>query len=113
VPMAADVALFMVQRAQDEREPVVAFRLHQNVPNPFARATRIGFDLPVASDTKLEIFDMQGRLVRRFADRREAGRHAIEWDLRDTHGRIVSAGIYAYRLRAGAYVARLKMVVMP
>ena len=111
--MSANVALFAAQRAGDEGVPVDAFRLHQNVPNPFAGTTSIGFDLPVAADVRLEIFDMQGRLVRRFAERSDAGRHSIVWDLRDARARAVPPGIYVYRLRAGAFDARLKLVVMP
>jgi hypothetical protein len=51
--------------------------------------------------------------VRRVAGRWPAGRHAFEWDVRDDRGRLLPHGVYAYRLRAGGYEAKLKMVVMP
>lgn len=39
--------------------------------------------------------------------------HAISWDLQDARGSRVHAGVYTYRLRAGGYEARRKMVVVP
>ena len=89
------------------------YALEQNVPNPFRDATVIGYALPEASEARLEIFDAQGRLVRRFTERAAAGRHTLAWDLRDRSGRRVAPGLYAYRLRAGSFEARRKLVVMP
>jgi hypothetical protein len=104
------------QRAQlgrlDAPGPVpVAFALHQNVPNPFAHATEFRFDLPRAADVELSIFDMQGRIVRRFASHEDAGRRAYRWDLRDADGHPVAPGVYAYRMRAGTFTAERKLVV--
>ena len=114
VPLNAEAVASRAGKTPDEPGTVpVAFRLHQNVPNPFARSTRIGFDLPVAASIRLEIFDLQGRVVRRVAGRWPAGRHVFEWDLRDDRGRPLPHGVYAYRLRSGGYEARLKLVVMP
>ena len=114
VPLAADVAAFRAGQVRDDtrREPL-AFRLFQNVPNPFAHSTLIRFELPSAGEARLEIYDTQGRLMRRFATRYEAGRHEIAWDLRDGHGRIVPPGIYVYRLAAAAHAATRRMVVIP
>lgn len=114
-PVSALTATFLASRTSAEL-PVatpVRFALHQNVPNPFHDATRIGFDLPTAADVSLEVFDAQGRLVRRFASHEAAGRHAVDWDLRDSRGRKTAPGIYTYRLRAGTFEARRKLVLLP
>jgi galactose oxidase-like protein len=113
VPVSASVAAFMASRVVDEPAQVTAFRLYQNVPNPFQRATTIRFDLPRAAEARLEIFDPQGRRVWASRARYEPGQHAIEWNLRDGRGGLVSPGIYTYRLRAGDAAARRKMVVIP
>lgn len=113
MPVSASVAAYLARHAQDERFAVSAFRLYQNVPNPFRNTTEMAFDLPVRSDVRLEVFDTQGRRVRGFSARYEPGRYRIEWDLRDGRGHIVPPGMYAYRLRAGTFEARRKMVVMP
>ena len=65
------------------------------------------------TDVRLEVFDAQGRLVRAFRSREPAGRRRLEWDLADSRGQLVPAGVYTYRMRAGAFEARRKMVVLP
>ncbi len=114
-PLSAAAAYARAQRVHDGPPALIptSFRLHQNIPNPFSNTTHIAFDLPKAADVNLEIYDMQGRIVHRWAGRHEAGRHSIQWDLRNTRGRPVSPGIYAYRLRAGGFEAQRKMVVIP
>jgi hypothetical protein len=90
------------------------FALMQNQPNPFARTTRIRFELPRAEHVRLEVFDLQGRLVRRLADARyEAGRWAVEWNLRSAQRSAAPAGVYLYRMIAGGYRIEKKMVVLP
>jgi Tol biopolymer transport system component len=100
------------QVAQEQALPT-RFALAQNKPNPFATTTTIDFALPSSAQVRLEVFDLQGRLVRVLADRRyEPGYHAAEWDRRDQSGSSVGAGIYLYRLRAGAFVEQRKMVLL-
>jgi hypothetical protein len=89
------------------------FALGQNQPNPFASTTRIHFDLPLASRVRLDVFDLQGRRVRVLADAEyPAGFHAVEWDRRGADGHPVPAGVYLYRLHAGAFLAHRKMVLL-
>lgn len=91
-----------------------AFALHQNQPNPFARTTTIRFDLATESEVRLALFDAQGRRVRTLASgTRPAGFHTLEWDRRDDAGREVEAGVYLYRLEAGAFRAQRKVVLLP
>lgn len=100
------------QVAQEQALPA-QFALAQNKPNPFARTTTIRFALPVACQVKLEIFDLQGRLVRVLANRTyEPGYHAAEWDRRDQTGSSFGAGVFLYRLRAGSFVEQRKMVLL-
>ncbi|MBZ0172933.1 MAG: T9SS type A sorting domain-containing protein, partial [Phycisphaerales bacterium] len=98
--------------------PIVAgaptsFALHASFPNPFRDATTIGFDLPVASDVSLRVFDVTGRLVTevergRFA----AGRHRVRWSGLDSARRPVSSGVYFYRLDTGSFSETHRVVVM-
>ena len=113
-PLTPEMALELADRERLDAPvpPPLAFRLHQNVPNPFSRATRFDFDLPQAADVELEVYDLQGRLVRRFASREAAGRRSYRWDLLDGDGHRVAPGVYAYRLRAGPFTAERKLVVM-
>ena len=89
------------------------FKLYQNHPNPFNPTTMIGYELDRSVDVQLDIYDVQGRLVRRLVNRVvEPGFHSIEWDGRNDSGRAVSSGIYFYRLRAGHTVQTRKMVLL-
>ncbi|HTY38393.1 MAG TPA: T9SS type A sorting domain-containing protein [Bacteroidota bacterium] len=74
----------------------VAFALNQNYPNPFNPSTSVSFQLPVAADVRLSIFDMLGREVETLIEgRQEAGRHAVQWNASN-----LPSGMYIYRLTA-------------
>ena len=72
-------------------------------PNPFNPSTTIAFDLPRAMEVSLDIYDLQGRLVRRLLDESPyiSGSHKQVWDGRDGQGRVTSSGVYFYRFEAG------------
>lgn len=90
-----------------------AFALHQNQPNPFHGTTLIRFDLPAASDVEIEIYDLLGRRVRTIARGRFApGFHSASWDQRDDRGNTLNAGVFLYRLKAGAFSAHRKMILL-
>ena len=99
------------------REAIITprqFVLWQNRPNPFSGHTTIRFDLPVTTPVKLEIFDLLGRRIRTLADGRfRPGFHSIQWDQRDNRGRMLRAGVFVYRIKAGAFQAQKKMVLIP
>jgi len=93
------------------------FGLDPNRPNPFNPSTTIQFSVPgMASDealVELVVFDVQGRLVRSLlAERLSAGDHSIVWDGRDDAGRMVSSGLYLYRLNAGDQSDVRKMMLL-
>ncbi len=94
--------------------PFGTVRLHQSLPNPTTRGTRIRFDLAVRGRVALEIYEVSGRRIRTLVDKDlAAGRHEIDWDGADAHGRRASAGVYFYRLKGiGADQSR-RVVVMP
>jgi endonuclease I len=94
-------------------EPGVAFRLHQNVPNPFRPTTTIRFDLPARAAVTLRIYDVAGRLVRSLVvgSPMDAGRHEAVWNGRSESGRAVGAGLYFCRLEAGSLSQTRRMVL--
>ncbi len=87
------------------------FTLEQNYPNPFNPSTTINFALPKESDVTLNIYNVNGQLVRTLASGRyEAGRHHVVWDGRNNFGQTVSTGVYIYRIAAGNFVKSCKMM---
>ncbi len=91
-----------------------AFALRQNRPNPFAGTTTIRFELPVGAVVRFEVFDAQGRRVETLANRYfSAGYHAVEWNHGTGSGRLLGPGVYFYRIQAGPFRDRKKMVLVP
>ena len=75
--------------------------LGQNVPNPFSARTLINYALPWDAKVEIDIFGVDGRLLRRLVrDQESAGSHALTWNGLDDAGRDVGNGAYFYRLRA-------------
>ncbi|HUL43473.1 MAG TPA: FlgD immunoglobulin-like domain containing protein [Bacteroidota bacterium] len=74
-----------------------------------SRTVTIEFSLPSAAGVKLLIYDGSGKLIRRLVeDHLSAGRHVLEWDLRDAYGRSVPHGEYLYKLLAGKTTVKKK-----
>jgi len=119
---SAGLAVFVRDRSGNEAAErfqldgsVLPGRLYveQNNPNPFNPVTHISF--VVGSDTRVrvEIFDLLGRRVRVLADRfYPRGRHTISWNAEDENGRVVSSGIYIYRVIAADRSVSRKMVFL-
>jgi hypothetical protein len=86
------------------------FALNQNYPNPFNPETRIGYRLPVASEVKLELYDMLGRKLATLVNaRQEAGAYLIAFNAQTLN---LASGMYFYRLQAGNFVETKKMMLM-
>lgn len=84
------------------------FALHPVSPNPFSGATTLSFDLPEARDVELLVFDARGRRVAVVVDGpMDAGRYRMAWS---DPGLV--PGVYFARLRAGAFEARERFVVL-
>lgn len=78
-------------------------------PNPFTAQVTIGYDVGKAGATRIDVFGVDGRHVRRLLDdARPAGRGHVVWDGRDAAGRRVAPGTYVLRVETpGAETSRL------
>ncbi len=93
---------------QTSSEDPMKFSLHQNYPNPFNPVTRIYFDIPTASFTKLIVYDQLGREVEILvSEQLTAGSYSYDWNAID-----YPSGIYFYKLLAGEYSETKKMVLI-
>jgi hypothetical protein len=81
-------------------------------PNPFNPGVVIPFTLePVAEPVALTIYNTLGQEVRKLKlGALPAGAHQVEWDGRNEEGKVLSSGVYVYRLEAGGWSASGKMV---
>lgn len=86
------------------------FRLNQNYPNPFNPSTTISFNLPVAANTVLRIYNVRGQEIATLINGfRKAGTYFMTFDAANFH---MSTGIYFYRLEAGQNVQSRKMILI-
>ena len=70
------------------------------MPNPFAEATSIRYDIPHATNVSLKVYNIAGQLVRTLVDGpHEAGVYRLYWHGMDDAMNHVGSGVYFYRLR--------------
>jgi len=87
------------------------FELAQSYPNPFNSETVIPYKLKKESDIQVTIYDILGKVVRKFnVGRQSVGSHNVLWDGHNNFGQKVASGIYFYRLQAGGESQVKKMI---
>jgi hypothetical protein len=91
---AAQPALVAVDGARPARLELAA-----PLPNPARSSARFEFSIPSAADVRLEVIDVQGRVVRPLlAERAQPGHYVRGWDLTDGSGHRAAPGMYFVRL---------------
>ncbi len=76
-----------------------------NYPNPFSFQTNIIIKLNQTENIKLEIYDIQGKLVKTFINQTlQKGEYKFIWKAEDNHKKEVSKGLYFVRLQSGRKV---------
>jgi len=87
--------------------------LGQNYPNPFNATTTFRYTLPRAVWVNLEVYDLQGRLVRRLISKRQLpGNYVVQWNGANDAGEKVSSGVYFYRLRTPSQMFNRKCILL-
>ena len=98
---------------EDPTTPVLVTKLGANYPNPFNPTTTIAFDLAASGPATLRIYNLKGQLVSTLMNgEKNAGRHHVVWDGRDTSNRPVASGVYFYRLDAKGFSQTRKMMLI-
>ncbi|HLA63982.1 MAG TPA: T9SS type A sorting domain-containing protein [Rhodothermales bacterium] len=84
------------------------FALHNIAPNPIVGVSAaLQYDLPEAAATRIELYDMLGRLVATVVDGAvEAGRHTARLD-----ASALASGSYVIRMTAGSFVQAQRVTV--
>lgn len=88
--------------------PVEGNKLSPNYPNPFNPTTILSFDLPKASNVKLSVFDLQGKIVEQLVEGwRQPGSYQLVWDAGD-----FPSGIYVARFETDDFMQSQKMILV-
>jgi aminopeptidase N len=84
------------------------YALYHNYPNPFNSTTAIKFDLPKAGQTKIVIYNIQGREVDVLVNQKlDAGSYKTQW-VADNY----PSGVYFFRIESGEFKETKKMVLV-
>ena len=84
------------------------FYLAQNYPNPFNSTTTIGYYLPVESDVKISIFNLNGKLIERLVtSHKTPGYHTTIWQAKN-----LPTGIYFYKIKTNKFSAVKKCLLL-
>lgn len=84
------------------------FVLGQNFPNPFNPATTIRYQIPVADEVSLTVYDLLGKKIATLVEGvQTAGVHTVRF-----YAERLSTGVYFYRLRTSSFAETKKMVLI-
>ena len=84
------------------------FSLYQNYPNPFNPFTVIRFQLSVAGNAALNIYDMLGRKVSTLVNEKlQPGTYEVTFD-----GSNLSSGIYFYQFKTDKFSETKKLILL-
>ena len=92
--------------------------LRANYPNPFNPETWIPYHLASDTEVRINIYDIQGALVRQFdIGHQKAGYYtdrtrAAHWDGRNEIGEPVASGVYFYTLTTNDYTGTRRMAII-
>ena len=90
--------------------------LISNYPNPFNASTIITFTIPydlTNSFVELNIFDVQGRLIKTIINEQmPAGNYLVRWEGDNNKGNAVTSGVYFYNLKVSDRNVNGKMVML-
>lgn len=82
-------------------------------PDPIVRHATIEYNIPVADNVKLQIYNKAGQLVNTLIDEyKYAGSYTTTWDGRDARGIDVPNGVYFVRLTCGQIACSQNVVLM-
>ncbi len=87
--------------------------LVQSYPNPFNPSATIEYVLEHESSVTLQIFNIIGEAVITLVDKVEhTGLKKVIWNGEDRNGKLVSGGVYYYRITAGILTQTGKMIYL-
>ncbi|MBD3286210.1 T9SS type A sorting domain-containing protein [candidate division WOR-3 bacterium] len=91
---------------------ILKFDLNVKPLNIRKNSMMINYSVPYATDVKISIVDVAGRVVAMpVKGEIEPGRYNLTWDYRDNSGRKVASGVYFVKMNAGDFAETNKVVI--
>ena len=72
-----------------------------NFPNPFIDKTKFTFELNKEAEISITIFTLCGKKIKHIKNKNyPSGFHSVDWNGRNEFGKIISNGVYIYKIIA-------------
>ncbi len=108
-----EYAIVMMGKLIDIKEPQNYALELDNYPNPFNPNTTISFSMPESGKAELTIYNTKGQLVKTLVSEEfTAGKHSVVWNGKGENEKIVSSGIYFYKLTTKNSVVTKRMIML-
>ncbi len=102
-----------LRQGQSPRQTPDNSYIYQNYPNPFNPSTSIDYVVSKASKVKIDIYDINGQIVRSLTNGiKNPGQYSEKWDGTNNNGSMASSGSYFYQVQIGNYIQTKKMILM-
>lgn len=107
---------FTVNVAQETQQPE-QFYLYSNYPNPFNPSTKFNFDISEHSNVIIMVYNILGKEITTLLEKElSPGNYSINWDAKDSNGRLLPSGVYLIRFNAENsnthYIQTIKSVLL-
>jgi len=103
----------IVSIGNDGQTMPVTYKLDQNYPNPFNPTTTIQYGIAKEGLVTLTIYNILGQEVKTLVNTRQnVGVYKLQWNGLDNKNRMVSNGVYIYRIVSDNFVKSKKMIFL-
>ena len=97
----------------DSKKRHKEFIMHQIAPNPFNTSAKVKFELHKRANTRLDVYDTVGVLVRTLVnEEKTSGTYAREWDGTDNSGNRVTPGAYYFKMTVNGVTQTQKAILI-
>ena len=84
------------------------FNIHENYPNPFNSTTEIRYDVSMAVNVRINVYDVTGSYVQTLVNEQKSpGTYTVTFDASN-----LSSGLYLYQMIAGNFVETRQMMLI-
>lgn len=111
VNVDSQIRLACLNYVSVEDENLMPLPQISSYPNPFVDRATIEYELKEAGETKIEIYNLKGQLVKEISSgHQRIGQHQVTWDGKNNRGERCSDGVYLLRINDGRNTHTKKIV---
>ena len=99
----------------NEEDKILPFRfaLYQNYPNPFNPITTIDYEMARDEFVSIFVYDLMGRRIKTLVNKVNApGRYSVSWNGTNDDSKLLSTGMYFYKMRAEGFESVKKLMLI-